>query len=247
MADRPYHYQRNSVRVTNLIRLECYKAKDPEGDDSRRVLVVDDEGGIVKLLHAMLQAQGYELLDVARSGPEAVDKAVRRKPDVILMDIDLPGLDGIEAARGILDQYSCPLVFMSGLAVSRTLRKIMDINTQGYLVKPFSAEQLRTAIELAVMLHRRALAAETEVAMLRNEVESSKYIEAAVDRMNRHYDTDREQALEQLQAMANGRRCTLAHAARETIKMLDELHAPPDAAPPRSGPDRDLAPRRAAW
>ena len=223
MTTKPPHSRPPSIRVTNLIRLECLKAQQDGAGECLNVLAVDDEAGILKLLHATLQGIGHELLDVARDGREAVDKALRRRPDLILMDINIPAVDGVDAARRIQSEYSCPIVFMSGQSVGKTLPRLREVSANGYLVKPFSADQLCSAIELALMQYRRMLSAEAEVALLRNELETSKAIDAAVERMRQHYGSEREQALEQLQAMARGRRCTLARAARETVEMLDEL------------------------
>ncbi len=213
------------ARVTNLIRLESYKVKTAAKTKRIRVLVVDDESSMVRLLHATLDKIGHELMDVANNGQQAIEKAIKRRPDLILMDINIPEMDGVDAAKVILAEHACPLIFMSGLSVDETLERVRSVKAQGYLVKPFSPEQLRSAIDMAIHGFRRTSNAESEIALLRSELDTQKALEAAIARMQSHYGQDRERSMQQLQAMAKTRHCSLAEVARQTIAMLDQQQA----------------------
>lgn len=226
---RPPQTNRSSTHsvqsVTNLIRLECYKARKEEEEVALRVLVAEDEEGMVAILRVSLESMGHEVIDVAVDGMEAVEKTLRRKPDLVLMDINMPRKDGVEAADEILRSYACPILFTTGMTDAETLRRAQGVNAQAYLVKPFTGEQLRSAMQLALAQHRKNLAAEVEISVLKSELRDSKKIEEAVAIMIRRYGIEREDALEQLEAMARGRRCSLAQAASQTIDMLSELPA----------------------
>ncbi len=206
--------------VTNLIRLESFRTQLTGEPAKVKILVVDDEKGLLDLLRATIETMGHELMDIASNGYEAIEKAIRGRPDLILMDINIPDLSGVEAAKVILAEHACPLIFMSGLSVDETLARVSQVKAQGYLVKPFIAEQLRSAIEFALRDFQQASSASNEIAMLRDELDSQKVLDEAIGRMRRIYGHSREKSLEQLQAMAKTRRCTLIEAAQQTCQLL---------------------------
>jgi PAS domain S-box-containing protein len=125
---------------------------------SAAVLIVEDEGVVAKDIETCLQRLGYEVAGWATSGDEAVEKADRERPDVILMDIRLRGeMDGIHAAEAIRRDHDIPVVYLTAYADDVTLRRAMVTEPFGYVVKPFSERELHTAIEIALYKHRTEL------------------------------------------------------------------------------------------
>jgi len=120
-----------------------------------KILVVDDEKTIRDTLGMLLAGMGYEVAGLAQDGTAAVRMAGRLQPDVVLMDIVMPGkTDGIAAGGIIQTRMDIPVVFMSGCATPEYIARAADMAAYGYLIKPFREDELAVAIELAVMQHR---------------------------------------------------------------------------------------------
>jgi putative nucleotidyltransferase with HDIG domain/PAS domain S-box-containing protein len=116
-----------------------------------RILVVEDEAIVALDIQNRLRHMGYEVVSVCSTGEDAVDRAGKLKPDLILMDIMLEGeMDGIEAAGIINDNYGIPVVYLTAYADQQTLDRAKITNPFGYVIKPFEDRELQTTIEMAV-------------------------------------------------------------------------------------------------
>jgi len=128
-----------------------------------KILVVDDEAIITMQLEERLHAMGYTVIGMAASGEDAIEKARRLAPDLILMDIVMPGkLNGIEAAQAIITELNIPVVFVTSYADDAIIEKAKQVRPYGYIVKPFNELEIKAAIEVA--LFRRS--AELEIKKL---------------------------------------------------------------------------------
>jgi PAS domain S-box-containing protein len=122
---------------------------------AERVLVVEDEAIVAMDISVRLRALGYEVLGPAATGAEALEFALRSRPDLVLMDIMLRGgMDGVEAARRIRESTGAPIVYLTAYADESTLRRAKVAEPLGYLLKPFEERELRTTIETALHKHR---------------------------------------------------------------------------------------------
>jgi CheY-like chemotaxis protein len=116
-----------------------------------KILVVDDEAIIVMQLEKRLRAMGYTVAGMAASGEEAVDMARRLQPDLVLMDIVMPGqMNGIEAAKIITGELDIPVVFVTSYADDTIIEKAKNARPYGYIVKPFNELEIKAAIEVAL-------------------------------------------------------------------------------------------------
>ncbi len=116
-----------------------------------KVLIVDDEAAITTQLEERLAVMGYEVVGTASTGEEAVDLAREHAPDIILMDIVMPGeLDGIEAARLIRREMDIPVVFLTAYGDDRFIERAKDVGPYGYIIKPYQENALKAAIEIAL-------------------------------------------------------------------------------------------------
>ncbi len=120
-----------------------------------KILVVEDETLVAEDIRECLNARGYDVPLIARSGEEALQQASALRPDLVLMDIRLRGeIDGIEAGREIYDRFEIPIVYLTAYADDSTLRRARSTHPFGYLLKPFGEKQLETNIEIALDRHR---------------------------------------------------------------------------------------------
>lgn len=116
-----------------------------------KILVVDDEAIITMQLEERLNAMGYTVPGMAASGEDAIEKARRLKPDLVLMDIVMPGkLNGIEAAKTITEELDIPVVFVTSYADDAIIQKAKQVGPYGYIVKPFNELEIKAAIEVAL-------------------------------------------------------------------------------------------------
>ena len=116
-----------------------------------KILVVDDEAIITMQLEERLSAMGYTVAGMAASGEEAIDKARRLRPDLILMDIVMPGkMNGIEAANVVTNELDIPVVFVTSYADDAIIQKAKSVRPYGYIVKPFNELEIKAAIEVAL-------------------------------------------------------------------------------------------------
>jgi len=113
-----------------------------------RILIADDEAGILETLRLYLVAVGHEVVGSAGSGDEAIDMAGSLEPDLVLMDIMMPGdIDGIGAATRIKREMGIPLIFITGHSDEVYRERAKSAEPSGYLVKPFQLEQLQIDID----------------------------------------------------------------------------------------------------
>jgi response regulator NasT len=129
-----------------------------------RVLIAEDETIIRLDLRALLERLRMDVCAEARSGAEAVDLARELRPDVAILDVKMPGLDGIEAAKQILDERPIPVVMLTAYGEQEVVARAAEAGVFGYLVKPFREQDLLPAIETARARHDelRSLREETE-------------------------------------------------------------------------------------
>ncbi len=119
-----------------------------------RILVVDDEVVITTQLAERLTAMGYDVVSAASSGEESVEVARNLRPDLILMDIVMPGtMDGIDAAEIIGNELGIPVIFLTAHADEKYVDRAKRVNPFGYILKPFNEDQVRATIEIA--LHKK--------------------------------------------------------------------------------------------
>lgn len=120
-----------------------------------RILVVEDVVNLATVLQSRLESYGYEICDVANTGPKAIDQAVHHRPDLILMDIMLEGeMNGIEAAGQIQAQLDVPIIYLSCLNDEKVIDQAIETNPYGYILKPYDGAELRFGIENALKMHR---------------------------------------------------------------------------------------------
>jgi AmiR/NasT family two-component response regulator len=144
-----------------------------------RVLIAEDETIIRLDLRELLERSGFEVCAEARDGEEAVELARSEQPDVAIMDVKMPKLDGIEAARRILDERPIPIVMLTAYGQQELVSRAVEAGVFGYLVKPFREQDLLPAIRAARARHEELLELREEAESLADALAARKAIERA--------------------------------------------------------------------
>jgi two-component system, response regulator PdtaR len=150
------------------------------GETARmRILIAEDETIIRLDLRDILVRAGFEVCAEARDGEEAVELARSEQPDLAIMDVKMPKLDGIDAARRILEERPIPIVMLTAYDQTEIVNRAVEAGVYGYLVKPFREQDLLPAIQSARARHDELQALREEAESLADALASRKAIERA--------------------------------------------------------------------
>jgi response regulator NasT len=163
-----------------------------------RVLVAEDETIIRLDLKDLLERSGFEVCAEARDGEEAVALARSEQPDVAIMDVKMPKLDGIEAARRILDERPIPIVMLTAYGQDELVQRAAEAGVFGYLVKPFREQDLLPAIRTARARHEELSALREEAESLAEALAARKAIERAKGLLMKREGLSEQEAFERL-------------------------------------------------
>ncbi len=135
------------------------------------ILLAEDDVAVARYLTTVLKVLGHRVVAVAGEGNRAVDLAAELSPDLVIMDIDLPAMNGIVAAKKILERCSIPVIISTGRTDNEALESAQGLNVQAYLIKPFSAMQLKSAIAVTLTQHELQLEAMRKIVELQGALE----------------------------------------------------------------------------
>lgn len=144
-----------------------------------RILIAEDETIIRLDLRDILERAGYEVCAEARDGEEAVELARREQPDLAILDVKMPRLDGIDAARRMIEERPIPIVMLTAYSQEELVSRAIEVGVFGYLVKPFRESDLVPAIEAARARHEELSALRDEVESLAEALAARKIVERA--------------------------------------------------------------------
>lgn len=150
----------------------------PRGTASR-VVVAEDESLIRLDLVEMLREEGYEVVGEAGDGEQAVALATELTPDLVVMDVKMPKMDGISAAEKIAEKRIAPVVMLTAFSQRDLIERAREAGAMAYVVKPFGKDDLVPAIEIAIARYQEILAVEAEVAQLEERLETRKIVDKA--------------------------------------------------------------------
>jgi response regulator NasT len=144
-----------------------------------RILIAEDETIIRLDLRGVLERSGHEVVAEARDGREAIDLAREHEPDLAIMDVKMPNVDGIDAARAILEERPIPIVILTAFGQPELVERAVEAGAYSYLVKPFREQDIVPAIETARARHEELVAARAEADSLSEALVARKAIERA--------------------------------------------------------------------
>jgi response regulator NasT len=163
-----------------------------------RVLIAEDETVIRLDLRALLEANRFVVCGEARDGREAVTLARTLEPEVAIMDVKMPGLDGVEAARRILAERALPIVMLTAFDQQELVARAVEAGVFGYLVKPFREQELVPAIRTAQARHAELVELKHQASSLAEALEARKAIERAKGILMIKEGLSEEQAFDRL-------------------------------------------------
>ena len=191
--------------------------------DGLRVLVVEDEALIRLDLTEMLTEEGYVVAGEAADGEQAIELARSLRPDLVIMDVKMPKVDGIAAAASIVGERIAPVVMLTAFSQRDLIEQARDAGAMAYLVKPFARHELVPAIELAVSRFAEKRALEDEVATLTDRLETRKVVDRAKGLLMTRQKMTEPEAFRWIQRTAMDRRTTMKAVANAVV---DGLAAP---------------------
>ena len=186
-----------------------------------RVLIAEDEALIRMDLREMLEEEGHEVVGEARDGAEAIALARSTTPDLVFMDVKMPNVDGIQAARTISDEAIAPVVMLTAFSQAGLVEEAAQAGAMGYVVKPFSRDDLRPAMQVAVSRYAEMRLLAQQVGDLEERLETRKLLDRAKGILMKGGVSEPE-AFKRLQKLAMDKRRSLRDVA-EAVITADEL------------------------
>ena len=189
--------------------------------DALRVVVVEDEGLIRMDVVSTLQEAGYEVVGEGADGEEAIKLATELEPDLVVMDIKMPKLDGISAAEEI-SKLRIPVVLLTAFSQRELVERASEAGAMAYLVKPFTPNDLLPAVEIALSRGAQLKALEAEVLDLKERFEARKLIDRAKGILNEKMGLTEPEAFRWIQKASMDRRLSMQEVASAVIDQLGE-------------------------
>ena len=182
-----------------------------------RVLIAEDEAIILLDLRETLEEEGYEIVAETGRGDEAVELARSMGPDLAILDIKMPGMDGLEAARLITDERLCGVLVLTAFSQRDFIEQARDAGALAYLVKPFQKSDLVPAIELAIARFRELSALADEVKGLEEQLETRKVVDRAKGILMDRHGLSEQDAFSFIQKRAMSERTKMKTIAERVV------------------------------
>jgi len=203
-----------------------------QGAAVRRVVIAEDEALIRLDLAEMLAEEGYVVVGQAADGQTAVELTEQHRPDLVVLDVKMPRLDGIAAARRIAEQGIAPVVILTAFSQRDLVGRARDAGAMAYLVKPFTKQDLLPAIEMAVSRFAELRMLEAEVADLTERLEMRKAVDRAKAVLQTQLDLSEPDAFRWIQKTAMDLRQSMRQVAEGVL-----IHGPAIAEGASANPD----------
>lgn len=185
--------------------------------DRTRIIIADDESLIRMDLREMLTNLGYLVIDEAGDGQKAVDLARELKPDIVLMDIKMPEMDGIQAAKILTEEKIAPVLLLSAYSQQELVQRAQEAGVAGYLVKPFRESDLTPAIEVALARFSEFRTIERELDDVSDALETRKLVDRAKGILMESKSLNESEAFRRIQKMSMDNRKPMKTVAEAII------------------------------
>ncbi len=187
-----------------------------------RVLVVEDETLIRLDIVETLQDAGYTVVAEGASGEEAVELAAEHNPDLIVMDVKMPVMDGLTAAEKILSEQQVAIVMLTAFSQRELVERARDAGAMAYVVKPFTPEHLIPAVEIAISRSQEIASLESEVSSLTEKFETRKRVDQAKGLLQEKMGLTEPEAFRWIQKTSMDRRLTMREVADAVVEQVGE-------------------------
>ncbi|HEY3332039.1 MAG TPA: response regulator [Capsulimonadaceae bacterium] len=185
--------------------------------DSLKIIIADDEPIIRLDLKKTLENMGHTVVGEAGDGAKAVELARQLKPDILILDIKMPELDGIDAAKVITTEGIAPVLLLTAYSQKDLVDRAKDAGVFAYLVKPFKEADLLPAIEIAISRYEEFMDLENEVTDLENKLETRKSVDRAKGILMDQYGLKEQEAFRRIQVQSMNTRKSMREIAEAII------------------------------
>jgi len=192
-------------------------SQQPNSAPVRRVVIAEDEALIRLDLAEMLAEEGYDVVGQAGDGERAVELAEELRPDLVVLDVKMPKLDGIAAAERIASQRIAPVVILTAFSQRELVERARDAGAMAYLVKPFTKSDLVPAVEMAVSRFAELHMLESEVADLQERLETRKAVDRAKSVLQDQLQLSEPEAFRWIQKTAMDLRLSMRQVAEGVV------------------------------
>ncbi len=182
-----------------------------------RVVIAEDEAIIRLDLRELLEEEGYDVVGETGRGDEAIELVRELVPDLVILDVKMPGLDGLSAARHIASERLAAVLILTAFSQRDLIERARDAGALAYLVKPFQKSELIPALELALARHAELTSLERHVDDLEERLEARKLIDRAKGRLMTEHGYDEQAAWRFIQTSAMRDRVKIADIARRVV------------------------------
>lgn len=182
-----------------------------------RVVIAEDEAIIRLDLKEILEEEGYEVVGETGRGDEAVELVRRHKPDLVILDIKMPGKDGLEAAREITADRGAAVLILTAFSQRNLIEDARDAGALAYLVKPFQKGELVPALEVALARHAEIRALEDENRSLAEQLETRRALDRAKGKLMDEFGMKENDAFTFIRSSAMRQRINLREAAQQVL------------------------------
>ena len=187
-----------------------------------RILIVDDESLIRMDLRDILESEQHEVVGEASNGVEAITMCKELKPDAVLMDVKMPELDGIEAARQIGFNHLAPVVLLTSYSQQDLVTKARESGVYGYLIKPVREEQLVPTLEMALGRYHSDAQLREKMAELEQSLEDRKIIQKGTGILMELYSISEEEAYNRIRALSMKKRDSIVNICKALINQVSK-------------------------
>jgi response regulator NasT len=182
-----------------------------------RVLIADDEAVIRMGLKTMLEDKGHKVVATATDGASAIQIARTERPEVIILDIKMPGMDGLEAARRIMTERPTPVVMLTAYSQRELVNEAREASVFGYLVKPVKEDLLEATLDLAVTRFKEWQKLQRQVQDLTKSLSAREVVDKAKKVLMEQQDLSEQQAFNKIHRTSRSRRVTMQQVAQEIL------------------------------
>lgn len=193
-----------------------------ESHPVRRVVVAEDESVIRLDIVEMLREVGYDVVGEAADGESAIHLADELRPDLVVMDIKMPKMDGITAAEHIAKARIAPVVLLTAFSQKELVDRARDAGAMAYVVKPFTSADLVPALEIALSRHAEITALEAEISDLTDRFETRKLVERAKSLLISNMGLTEPEAFRWIQKTSMDRRLTMREVAETVLNQIEK-------------------------